>query len=538
MRTLVVAIAAAILAGCAISTKHTAPGTKMHFDLPPLPQAGGAATPPPASKEASGVLYDQTFPAFFTLLRSAGAVQDADSIVLSASGGDIEWAMYEAFNAASEGEVLDISLTVAGTQCWVLLADYDSGTWEFHGPYSGDPGPFDIDNEKYYSPDRRQYFAVLAWDGTQVTVENFVCTVESPSVIRHQISAIPVDHCSQLEVFDLNGVPAVAWISEPLGLLFFGFADNPLPANSGDWTWYDLAIVEGADYLSAAVIDGRPVIAFWGDIPASGQDMNLYYADSAAPADASHWQIAPVNPSGMFPDMCASGGRPVLSYWEEDPGDGDGDGALGYIRVSYPEGDDLGGTWEDYRAADADHLGSRPALAVLNGHLSVAFALLEEGRLYYGAASSLLPDGPGDWTLHSQPASAEPDSVELLNMDGYPLMRVAGFGSMYMYLASTTEPAGAGDWLSASFGPTPLGKGDMTVLNGRPAQPVYLGTDLYLARFHFLRPPDAYALPGLIDPDCPVAITAYSVAPVAGDLGMVWYNPDAGALSYARFAFD
>src|SRR5690606_21017552 len=97
--------------------------------------------------------------------KSEGASLGAGGEMLLLAGQtSAEWAIFEAFNAGSECDLLSIEATVTSGSGYLLLPDYDSGRWFVITELSFGKNFFstNLDLPEYYSPLHRQYFALVA----------------------------------------------------------------------------------------------------------------------------------------------------------------------------------------------------------------------------------------------------------------------------------------------------------------------------------------------------------------------------------------
>lgn len=125
--------------------------------------------PLPDARETNG-LTETLVMGKFTLQRSAGAVDSGTALVLDATGGACEWAVYGFTPGTGTLDSLALQLDAApGNHVWVGLSDYVNGQWEWHGPFSSGK-VLAIDSSQYLSPGGLFAAAVIADMGNNATV--------------------------------------------------------------------------------------------------------------------------------------------------------------------------------------------------------------------------------------------------------------------------------------------------------------------------------------------------------------------------------
>ncbi|MCC7479002.1 hypothetical protein IT575_11170 [bacterium] len=143
--------------------------------LPLPPTSLPAPSELDALHQASG-LVETLIGGKFSLQRSAGAQEQGSALVLDASAGGPrlgsvpEWALYGFDSGSNDLDSLQVQLDVPeGSSAYILLADYASGRWELHGPYTALKTLL-LDDPKYLSPGGTLYCTVLSPQGSSITV--------------------------------------------------------------------------------------------------------------------------------------------------------------------------------------------------------------------------------------------------------------------------------------------------------------------------------------------------------------------------------
>src|SRR5688500_9813322 len=128
MRRCLAAVFLTILAACADS----APDAGLSSELKPWQPGSQLALP---SHEPSD-LTEYVLSGTDTELRSSGAVDSGSAVVLYGSASGFEYAVYRVNPGLDAPDSVSVMLEEPATSgAWMGLANYDSGKWEFDGPF-------------------------------------------------------------------------------------------------------------------------------------------------------------------------------------------------------------------------------------------------------------------------------------------------------------------------------------------------------------------------------------------------------------------
>jgi plastocyanin len=104
-------------------------------------------------------------------LRSPGSTVSGTKLVLHSSTGNIAWGIYEVPTMGGTLTSCSADVTVqSGGPVWLGLSNYTSNSWDFAGPYT--PGATMALSAKNASPGGNMFFAIVAYNGTQLTVNS------------------------------------------------------------------------------------------------------------------------------------------------------------------------------------------------------------------------------------------------------------------------------------------------------------------------------------------------------------------------------
>ena len=380
--------------------------------LPPLPLGGGADLEP-LEKVVSGGKIFYTFPGKSAIEISGNTTIDNQSAVLESGPGEIAWALYEVENFGSQSEAVDFLNSSVG-EFWVALADYSTGRWEIHGPYTGDAPAISINDARYYSPLDNQFAALIAWNGSSVDADIIYSLVETPDMLPHAIES--VGESGGLDIAELDGRPAVAFYDESNGQLRFAHAANAAPTNSIDWIVSPVLISgdPGQRSVKLLVVDGKPLLIYQ---TVEGQRLEVATALTESPAGESDWAANAVD--DLRPcfkaDAAVVNGRLIIAYYAEDIDGDEFEGNLGYILCAVSDTSDPLGSYSIHMIGEAGHLDTAPALAINEGP-AVAFVETGGFGLNYAVSSAAVPTQSSDWTLLDTGLSANSVNLRLMRI--------------------------------------------------------------------------------------------------------------------------
>lgn len=147
------------------------------LQLPPLPQSRVSIKQVRAESpvDLTGI---QTY------LRSAGAVEDGDTLELASHSGEPEFGMYEV-NLAG-GALVQLSLAGSlepGMEYWVAISDYDSGNWFFEGPIATQNYTHEFDAGTWANGAGNFYCAAITAQGNSYALDSVEVIVDTPEPV-------------------------------------------------------------------------------------------------------------------------------------------------------------------------------------------------------------------------------------------------------------------------------------------------------------------------------------------------------------------
>jgi hypothetical protein len=227
-----------------------------------------------------------------------------------------------------------------------------------------------------------------------------------------------------------DGRAAIVYGDPRAGTLEVARARVDAPGRVEDWGTE--VIHTGVDpiYVSAAIVDGRVVAAFFDRVT-----QTLRFRGAPSGSEASHV----VADRGKFATMALIGGNPTVAYFDEPAR------ALRLARASSP----LPGSTAEWTISDiATDIGIADgvSLAELDGAPIVHYA--DDFAGYYAAANVPEPASPADWTVHDMgiPSSTTVTPSRLIVTGGRPAVVHRDANRLAFALASTPTPQSAADW--------------------------------------------------------------------------------------------
>ena len=144
---------------------------------------------------------------------SGGVTEDGMHLLIEAGPEDIAWAVYQ-FSVGFETPLYDmfVSMSVTGgAGAYIAMANYDTGLWEFSGPFDQSHS-LSVRDGSYFSPGLNVYMALIAWDGVSIDCTGSSLTYESgvvlPATYADDMAEIFNDNCMPCHSADVaqNGV--------------------------------------------------------------------------------------------------------------------------------------------------------------------------------------------------------------------------------------------------------------------------------------------------------------------------------------------
>jgi len=232
-------------------------------------------------------------------------------------------------------------------------------------------------------------------------------------------------------------------------------------------------------YLSGAIVDGVPAVAYWKDTP----DNDLKYC-RAADAFGLTWAAPQViagagdtsGDVGQYPSLQVVAGNPAVAYHDA------GQRALCYIRAADPQG----AIWNPPVVANADdNPGINNSMQVVNGVPAIAYFTLATSSLCY--VHALDADGTSWDTPYPFEGLQFYRDLDLVVIDGFAALGYLNFdGNPFgswsgSYFYQRANDAAGDDWsdgqpaytTSVSWG---FGGASLAVVNNLPACTLYIGS--------------------------------------------------------------
>ncbi len=371
-------------------------------------QTGPSGAPPellPAPRSlphATSATYviDPSLP----LLWSPGETP-ADPFVMQAPDMQYRFAVYQTapVNAQSLPVQLVLNLDGSAGAVWLGLANYARDRWDWHkldAPFStwmefAIPG----DKTAYFDASDNFSFCLLAYDGDTLSFGGaHVNTSSHPYLDAAAWEVYSLTSGTQYGKHNaaclIDGKPALVYTRDDNKDVYYAAADTALPADASHWTSH--AAATGGDWggtLDIMQCASRPCISYEDTVK---QDIFFSVAASAAPAGTADWSAHRPDSNGQAALRLAdAGGVPFLVYLSSN--------GLMFARpagVGFPT---LEAGWTKI-TIDEDEFYEYPQLAVIEGGPVVAYQRKDSGynSLMYAWSNSITDSllEPGDsWTL-------------------------------------------------------------------------------------------------------------------------------------------
>ncbi len=383
-------------------TADTAPET-----FPVVPQQESQMLPPPA--ELDGLHSPSNLTRDVTLgkdiyVKSGNAVElPGGELKMDAMAKERCWAIWQ---IPDQPEYLDSVffdiLSPEGEGCYIGLADYSTGRWQFSGPYT-DQTTLPFPSDWQVSPAGYHYFAVMTQDGASVELAQLHAYFQDG---WQQLTIHDGMQIQSLSIASIGNRPAILWqeLGDPkLSYAISSTADGQAP---GNWTQIGIGFGPGgASGVDLQEINGRPAFSFsYSDFENS---IVLGYALSnnstgSSPGNWSYFLLDQQSGIGYYNSLAMINGRPAITYAY----------LSGLNELWYSRSSDLhGGQITDWSApVRIDHDGSAEigvdcSLAEIDGKPAVAYHA--DNGLRYAWSSDVTGESEGHWNVRI----VDPDSA-------------------------------------------------------------------------------------------------------------------------------
>ena len=457
--------ALACLAACSRS-----PGQQ---SLPP--ESNAQALPAPA--ELDGLRVPANLNRAVTLgkntyVKSGNAVElPGGELKMQALAGDRCWAIWQIPN---ESEYLDSIffdiLSPEGEGCYLGLADFSTGRWQFSGPYT-EQTTLQFEPDWQVSPAGYHYVAVLTEGASSVELAQLHAYFQDGwQQITLSVGVLPIQDIS---LASIDNRPAVLW---QLGTgLHYAFSSTDDGLSLADWTRIDISVGPGgASGVDLQEINGRPAFSFsYSDVENSNV-LGYAWSSTSTGALPSHWDYRLLDQRatiGYHNSLALIDGKPAISYAYLNTTH-----ELWYTRSSDLHGGDTA-TWTapvriDYNGTE--DIGVDCSLAEIDGKPAVAYHA--EGLLRYAWSSTETGESEDDWNIRN--IDSELDNTvglyaSLAQIGGKPA--IAYYDQLHADLkyawSETAQGQSAGDWKVLEISGPPIAGQYVSLLelNDHPA---------------------------------------------------------------------
>jgi plastocyanin len=168
--------------------------------MPPIP-------PDPAQDHSASAVQQSTITADLFYEKSLSATGDGTKLQMPSTPLGITWAIYEfGVNSNTLQTVRSDYTPQTGDSVWLGLADYTRHEWDFHGPYVSDSAvTLSPDN---VSPGGNFFFAVITYNGTSITLNSSVVTVDVAPTADVNMTAT---HQFDPQVLNVDAGTVITW---------------------------------------------------------------------------------------------------------------------------------------------------------------------------------------------------------------------------------------------------------------------------------------------------------------------------------------
>lgn len=421
--------------------------------VPPAAALAGVPPPPDPPREARA-LTPMVVEGASTFMTAGLAMADGTSLLLPANPGELSYAIYEFHTGAYEFNRINLDLAdvTQADHLWFGVANYSRlpRVWEWT-PGSAGFDHLDMPSGYNRSGDGFAYVAVAAYDDTVVRINYLSLTLDLPDITTQRLASGNSD--GQLSAVARIGDKPLVLFQQDTGQgthdLRLAIAATALPNSPADWTLADVYLgYPDAYQLRMIEANNVPGLALMFS------DMQVWYAygDSAAPADAGHWNWS--SPATAFTvdslDLALVQNSPALVYIGQNANGGE---QVVYARSSIPEPTGtpdwdqfvMGAAWtpgQNYSFARLTALeGDQPALTFYDN---------ETNLLTYVYSPNALPLSSADLTVATVDTElymGQPSAI--FQFLGAPGIIYHAFGDdLYFSRCLTKTPAGPDEFVN------------------------------------------------------------------------------------------
>lgn len=459
----------ASLAACAQSPELKQPALDSDSqELPALAELDGLRTP--ANLNRAVTLGKNTY------VKSGNAMElPGGELKMEDPDGKPCWAIWQIPN---EPEYLDSIffdiLSPEGEGCYLGLADFSIGRWQFSGPYT-EQTTLQFEPDWQVSPAGYHYVAVLTEGASSVELAQLHAYFQDGwQQITLSVGVLPIQDIS---LASIDNRPAVLW---QLGTgLHYAFSSTDDGLSLADWTRIDISVGPGgASGVDLQEINGRPAFSFsYSDVENSNV-LGYAWSSTSTGALPSHWDYRLLDQRatiGYHNSLALIDGKPAISYAYLNTTH-----ELWYTRSSDLHGGDTA-TWTapvriDYNGTE--DIGVDCSLAEIDGKPAVAYHA--EDRLRYAWSSTPTGESEEDWNIRN--IDVESDNriglyASLAQIGGKPA--IAYYDQLHADLkyawSDKAQGQSAGDWTVMEVsGPPIAGQyASLLELDGHPAVSYY-----------------------------------------------------------------
>jgi Domain of unknown function DUF11/GEVED domain len=211
----------------------------------------------------------------------------------------------------------------------------------------------------------------------------------------------------------------------------------------------------GGSTISLMIVDGRPAISYYGHTDLGNDESNypLKFAINESPDGTGEWVIHTVDPSydaGTYTSLQVVDGRPAMSYSKYDPVEGEY-----HLLYAINESADATGEWDIYLIDEGDNdsdyePGDYNSLQIVDGRPAISYYVEDDGDGELHFAISDLADGSGEWNTDRVYDDADSDDVgqhtSLQVVGGFPAISYYDAENRDLRYAVNDQVDGLGDW--------------------------------------------------------------------------------------------
>ncbi len=540
-----------LIGGCAAGSRGEV--SQLGSDSRTLPGADPGLVLPsiPSGREPLG-LTETAREGSDTFSRSASATPSDTQLLLSASGDEISWGIYE-LPAIDELRYLDVQLGIpAGQQAFTALANYQTQRWDLQGPVvSG--RVVTLDPLIHSSPGGQLYAAVL------VVGDNSI-SVQALSLIAFHANTAPT---AVLEAdFESGNAPLIVQFDasastdpdpgDSITLYHWDFNGDGVFDGSGVTPTISHTFEDSGSFDTVLVVEDRD-----GERSSAGATIGV----NGLPLASLLLSQSVVNRGDTLTLNAGASSDPeagALSFEFDTDGDGSfesNNGANPLLQVSMPV---AGAFFLKVRVTDANAasatasaailvqgfnaisiaptaitLASSTSLAIVGGHPAIAYGDLDSSQAFYTRA--LDADG-NEWGSPVAITGVGAADVSLAVINGQPAVAMFGGFTEHLHYAHALDPLGD-TWGSSITIDNGTSVGDFPSLaevSGRPAVSYY---DAANSSLKYIRASDASGdtWPAGLTIDNTGNMGRFTSLAVVADRPAVSYKDDsAGNLRYIR----